>query len=122
MDKEIPHATPEVEGPNSFPTGIRFDTSTESYADGWPPTPTVTQSSERARKRLLDIDRSVTEASADELPAVIIEPLGPTGPQPEVDQWIAKTERENSTNRRRARSAVFMSEVSRRDITPHNQD
>jgi hypothetical protein len=43
---------PEVEGPNSYPTNGRFDTSTDSYAAGWPPTPTVTESAERARRKI----------------------------------------------------------------------
>src|SRR5258708_14024146 len=45
----LAHAVPEVEGPNSMPTGSRFDTSTESYATGWPNTPTITESAKRAR-------------------------------------------------------------------------
>jgi hypothetical protein len=47
------HATPEVEGPNSMPTGSRFDTSTEPYAAGFPSTPTVTESASRARANRL---------------------------------------------------------------------
>jgi hypothetical protein len=30
---------PEVQGPNSVPTGSRYDTSTENYADGSPNIP-----------------------------------------------------------------------------------
>jgi len=45
-------ARPEVEGPNTFPTNGRFRTSTENYAAGGPPTPTVTESAKRARKNL----------------------------------------------------------------------
>ena len=51
-DEVPPHAFPEVQGPNPFPSGLSFDTTTENYADGFPPTPTVTYSAIRARERL----------------------------------------------------------------------
>lgn len=52
---------PEVTGPNSYPTGSRFDTSTESYADGWPDTPVITESAKRARAKMTTAGSSSEE-------------------------------------------------------------
>jgi len=41
-----------------------------------------------------------------EVPAVVIDPLRASGQSPEVDEWVARTDRENSTIRRRARIAI----------------
>jgi hypothetical protein len=49
-----PHAMPEVPGPNSFPTGERYDTSSDSYAAGWPDTPTITESAKKARRAIIE--------------------------------------------------------------------
>lgn len=62
---ELSMAVPEVEGPNSRPTGSRFDTSTEGYADGWPPTPTITESARRARAARMAMLEEQVELAQD---------------------------------------------------------
>lgn len=54
------HAVPEVEGPNSYPTEDKFDTSTENYAAGWPDTPIVTESAKRAKQKR-ELDKSISD-------------------------------------------------------------
>jgi len=61
MNRENPHAKPEAEGPNPIPTGSRFDIETESYVAGWPPTPTVTESTKRASQKISERDRNKEE-------------------------------------------------------------
>ena len=65
MNHEIPHAMPEDEGPNPYPTNERFYTSTELYADGWVPNSTVTESAERARQRLETTEQDLSTPGGD---------------------------------------------------------
>ena len=53
-----------------------------------------------------EADSSSLEATPADIPAVVINPLGPTGPQPEVDEWIASTDREERRRQNKARIAA----------------
>jgi hypothetical protein len=60
---------------------------------------------ERSRKMAKQKAANSGEATAA---AVVIEPLAPTEEQPEVDSWIARTERAETRRKRRARSNNYL--------------